>query len=48
MLAVEAGWKYSVKVEYDAREEVTEVHGAIFLHTRESRHPDKYGRIVCL
>ena len=45
---VKAGWKHSVKVEYDVREEVKEVHSVIFLHTRESEHPAKCGRIVCL
>ena len=27
---------------------MTEVHDVIFTHTRESKHTDKCGRIVCL
>ena len=29
-------------------EEVVEVHDVIFLYTRESGHPAKYGRIICI
>ena len=30
------------------REEVTEVPDTRFMHTRESRHPDKCGSTACL
>ena len=30
------------------KEEVTEVHDIIFMNIRDSRHPTKCGRIVCL
>ena len=33
-MAVKAGWKHSVTVEYDVREEVTEVHDVRLFHTR--------------
>ena len=44
----EAGWKHSVKVEYDVREEVAEVHDVKLLHKRESRHLSKCEHIVCI
>ena len=48
MLVVKAGWKYIVKVEYDAIEKVEEFHDVRFLHTRESGHPAKCGCNVFL
>ena len=48
MLAFKVGLTHSVKVEYDVREDMTEVHGVKFSHSRESGHTDKWGRIVCL
>ena len=48
MLAVKAGYKHSVKVEDNMREEVTEVHDVRLSHMRESGHPDKSGHIVFL
>ena len=48
VLAVEAGWKHIVKVEYYMREEVAEVHDVRLLHMRESGDPDKCRRIFCL
>ena len=48
MLAVEAGWEHSVKVGYNMREEVVEIHNVRLLHIRESGYPDKCGCIVYL
>ena len=41
-------WENIVKVEYDVRKEMAEVHDVRFLHTRESVHPAKCGRVVYL